>query len=166
MVLLALLCSLHGVGTSTSNTTIVAPEGSYAFPDKTLAVFIAGTRMRFLLQSFVRRVVAPCAGEGFGVHVYLSLLGFKDGSLQADYEGFDIIPDPETSGYSPEGLRNYVGNAIANAGPPPPPSGPGFVVLVVLLCLTSCALCRSPLESTRAPRANISPNLPLVPPLL
>jgi hypothetical protein len=55
-------------------------DGLSAKTNGTLKVIISGLVSRFLFNSTLAQVVSTSSGQGFGVHVYLSLVGFGNGA--------------------------------------------------------------------------------------
>ena len=82
-------------------STFSVPERQIVFhQNQTVAVFLAGQRLRFLPHSFIKNVVGAAARDGFVVHVYVSLVRFDPNNAtqlykylgRADY----LAPDPLT----------------------------------------------------------------------
>ena len=98
------------------------PSKGITFPNnRTVAVFIAGLRIRFILRSFVQHVVQAAVRDGFTVHVYLSLVEFDP--EKAFYmwhrvgHGYERLgPDPETGNLSSVEFRRCTREAIVAAG--------------------------------------------------
>ena len=60
------------------------------------------------------QVILPCVRDGFEVHVYLSLVGHQNRTVA--YEGFGIVPDPETARLSAHDFLEYLRLGIRGVG--------------------------------------------------
>ena len=91
-------------------------------PNRTVAVFISGLRIRFILGSFVQHVVWAAVRDGFAVHVYLSLLGLdprrRTYTYATQYSDERILgeADPRTGLLAPHSFDQHVRESIEKAG--------------------------------------------------
>ena len=85
---------LYSTATPHNATSLVRLEDHrVAFRNDTVAVFLAGLRLRFLPQSFVANVVRAAVSDGFAVHVYLSLVRFDPQNASFTYRYLNTTED-------------------------------------------------------------------------
>ena len=92
-----------------------------AFPvrfreNRTLAVFIAGLRVRFIMGPFVQHVVRAAVLDGFAVHVYMSLVDFDPRNASYLWHDEWIGPDLETGNLTTAEFHRVTREAVVAAG--------------------------------------------------
>ena len=105
-----------GAGAPGADGTLALNATPAFRPNRTLAVFIAGMRSRFILDSTLERVIRQCTCDGFVVHVYLSLVGFQGRGVARDWMGEVLEPDPATRDMAHDEFDAHVRDGIVRAG--------------------------------------------------